>query len=301
MIFCIYLLIFVVYLGAIKTASTFDHEKKSSFSFSVQALDMGKPHLYAEVPAKVHISVIDINDCPPQFGESFYTAILLLPTYKGVHVINVIATDSDSYSVIRYSITSGNIEKKFLINETTGDITVRDPDGLSRKYSLTVAASDGEFTTSTKVVVKVQESQQSGLQFSEDKYYAKIQENSTEISTVAIITPLGTELNEHLTFHILNPTHMFKIGETTGVIRTTGRLFDREAQSFYTLVVEVRNEGREISKYAHVLVEVSVLDINDNAPFFIGLPYFVVVPIDSAVGYTVFKVRNCTLFSNYLY
>ncbi|KAG8186896.1 hypothetical protein JTE90_023783 [Oedothorax gibbosus] len=277
--------------GAIKTASTFDHEKKSSFSFSVQAWDMGKPHLYAEVPAKVHISVIDINDCPPQFGESFYSAILLLPTYIGVHVINVIATDSDSYSTISYSITSGNIEKKFLINETTGDITVRDPEGLARKYSLTVAATDGEFTTTTKVVVKVQESQQSGLQFSEDKYYAKIQENSTEISTVAIITPLGTELNEHLTFHILNPSHMFKIGETTGVIKTSGRLFDREAQSFYTLVVEVRNEGREIAKYAHVLVEVSVVDINDNAPFFIGLPYFAVAPIDAAVGNSVFKIK----------
>ncbi|GFQ74088.1 fat-like cadherin-related tumor suppressor homolog [Trichonephila clavata] len=277
--------------GAIRTATTFDHEKKSSFSFSVQAWDMGKPHLNAEVPAKVLISVIDINDCPPQFGEAYYTAILLLPTYKGVHVINVIATDLDSFGSIRYSITSGNIEKKFLINDTTGDITVLDPNGLARKYTLVITASDGMFETSTKVVIKVQESQQSGLQFSEDKYFSKIQENSTEISTVAIITPLGTELNEHLTFHILNPTYMFKIGETTGVIRTTGRMFDREAQSFYTLVVEVRNEGREISKYAHVLVEVSVVDINDNAPFFIGLPYFVVVPIDSSIDYSVFKVK----------
>nr|XP_042897100.1 fat-like cadherin-related tumor suppressor homolog isoform X1 [Parasteatoda tepidariorum] len=277
--------------GAIRTATSFDHEKKSFFSFTVQAWDMGKPHLTAEVPAKVLISVIDINDCPPMFAENYYTAILLLPTYKGVHVINVIATDADSFSIIKYSIISGNAEKKFLINSTTGDISVRDPDGLARKYTLVVAASDGEFETSTKVVIKVQESQQSGLQFSEEKYFAKVPENSTEISTVAIITPLGTELNEHLTFHILNPTDMFKIGETTGVIRSTGRLFDREAESFYTLVVEVRNEGREISKYAHVLVEVSVVDINDNAPFFIGLPYYAVVPVDSPVDFSVFKIK----------
>ncbi|KFM71781.1 Protocadherin Fat 3, partial [Stegodyphus mimosarum] len=84
---------------------------------------------------------------------------------------------------------------------------------------------------------------------------------------------------------------MFKIGETTGVIRTTGRLFDREIEEFYTLVVEVRNEAREISKYAHVLVEVTVLDINDNAPYFIGLPYYAVVPIDSPIHYSVFKVK----------
>lgn len=254
---------------------------------------MGKPRLNAEVPAKVYISVIDINDCSPQFGEMYYTAILLLPTYKGVHVINVIATDADSLGSVRYSVTSGNIERKFLINETSGDIAVRNPDGLARKYTLVVSASDGEFETSTKVVIKVQESQQSGLQFSEEKYFAKIQENSTEISTVAIVTPLGTALDDHLTFHILNPTHMFKIGETTGVIRTTGRVFDREAESFYTLVVEVRNEAREISKYAHVLVEVSVMDINDNPPFFIGLPYYAVVPMDSSVHYSVFTVSIC--------
>ncbi|GIX70309.1 protocadherin Fat 1 [Caerostris extrusa] len=46
---------------------------------------------------------------------------------------------------------------------------------------------------------------------------------------------------------------MFNIGETTGVIRST--------------------------------------DINDNAPFFIGLPYFVVVPVDSPVDYSVFKAK----------
>lgn len=51
---------------------------------------------------------------------------------------------------------------------------------------------------------------------------------------------LGSELNEHLKFSILNPTDMFEIGETSGVIQTRGRPFDREVQDNYLLIVEVR-------------------------------------------------------------
>ena len=33
-----------------------------------------------------------------------------------------------------------------------------------------------------------------------------------------------------------------------------------------------------------VLIQVQVIDINDNAPVFLGLPYFAVVPIDARKG-----------------
>ncbi|GIX70306.1 protocadherin Fat 1 [Caerostris extrusa] len=86
----------------------------------------------------------------PSLGKHTTLPFCYCQPTKGVHVINVIATDMDSFSSIRYSIASGNIDKKFLINETMGDITVLDPMGLSRKYTLVVTASDGEFETSTK-------------------------------------------------------------------------------------------------------------------------------------------------------
>lgn len=41
-------------------------------------------------------------------------------------------------------------------------------------------------------------------------------------------------------FRILNPTDMFIIGDTSGVIETTGKPFDREVQDNYLLIVEVR-------------------------------------------------------------
>lgn len=66
---------------------------------------------------------------------------------------------------------------------------------------------------------------------------------------MVMVHVLGSELNEHLKFSILNPTDMFEIGETSGVIQTRGRPFDREVQDNYLLIVEVRMaklEGLEV-------------------------------------------------------
>lgn len=78
-----------------------------------------------------------------------------------------------------------------------------------------------------------------GLRFSKDKYFAAVEENNTRSEKIAMVHVLGSRLNEHLTFSILNPTDMFFIGETSGVIQTTGKPFDREVQYNYLLVVEV--------------------------------------------------------------
>lgn len=43
---------------------------------------------------------------------------------------------------------------------------------------------------------------------------------------------------------------------------------------------------------AHVLVNITVLDINDNCPFFINQPYFAVTTIDAQKGDVIIKVRG---------
>ena len=70
---------------------------------------------------------------------------------------------------------------------------------------------------------------------------------------------------------------------SSGVVQTTGIPLDREVTESYTIVVEAR-DSRPKPRIAHVLVQVQVIDINDNAPVFLGLPYFAVVPIDARKG-----------------
>ncbi|XP_078250090.1 protocadherin Fat 1 isoform X4 [Pogona vitticeps] len=277
--------------GAIRTVNGLDYEERSTFSFSVQVSDMGTPRLFAEYAANVTIYVIDINDCPPVFSKDLYEATILVPVYKGVKVVRVNATDADSeaFSRLMYSITEGNIGEKFSIDTKTGQITVQNTTQLRSRYELTVRASDGKFSSTTSIKINVKESRASQLKFTRSFYNAVVQENSTEAMTIAVITPIGNQINEPLFYHILNPDSRFKISYTSGVLSTTGIPFDREQQESFDIVVEVTVEHKP-SIIAHVVVKITVEDINDNAPVFVNLPYYASVKIDTEVGQLIRRV-----------
>ncbi|XP_049721123.1 protocadherin Fat 1 isoform X2 [Elephas maximus indicus] len=274
--------------GALHTVLSLDYEETSVFHFTVQVHDMGTPRLFAEHAANVTVHVIDINDCPPVFPKSLYEASLLLPTYKGVKVITVNATDADSgaFSQLMYSITEGNIGEKFSIDYKTGSITVQNTAQLRSRYELTVRASDGRFASFASVKINVKESRESQLKFTQDLYSAAVKENSTEVKTLAVITAIGNPINEPLFYHILNPDRRFKISRTSGVLSTTGIPFDREQQEAFDVVVEVTGEHKP-SAVAHVVVKVTIEDQNDNAPVFVNLPYYAVVKVDAEVGHVI--------------
>uniref|UniRef100_A0A2K6NG81 FAT atypical cadherin 1 n=1 Tax=Rhinopithecus roxellana TaxID=61622 RepID=A0A2K6NG81_RHIRO len=274
--------------GAIHTVLSLDYEETGIFHFTVQVHDMGTPRLFAEYAANVTIHVIDINDCPPVFAKPLYEASLLLPTYKGVKVITVNATDADSsaFSQLIYSITEGNIGEKFSVDYKTGALTVQNTTQLRSRYELTVRASDGRFAGLTSVKINVKESKESHLKFTQDVYSAVVKENSTEAKTLAVITAIGNPINEPLFYHILNPDRRFKISRTSGVLSTTGIPFDREQQEAFDVVVEVTEEHKP-SAVAHVVVKVIVEDQNDNAPVFVNLPYYAVVKVDTEVGHVI--------------
>ncbi len=87
--------------------------------------------------------------------------------------------------------------------------------------------------------VKWEKSEDSGLVFQRAIYNAVVQENKTKITNVVVVNVIGSALNENLVFSILNPTEYFTIGRTSGVIRTSGKPFDREAQEYHQLIVQV--------------------------------------------------------------
>ncbi|XP_050293822.1 fat-like cadherin-related tumor suppressor homolog isoform X3 [Anthonomus grandis grandis] len=291
--------------GAIRTIRLLDYESMSTFSFHVQVSDMGKPKLFSDATARVDINVTDVNDCPPIFFSPVYNVTLLLPSYKNVAVIQVNATDPDSTEAggtLKYDIIEGNKLGAFKIDPKLGVISLTDPEQLKPQasYKLHVRVSDGKFSNVAKVYVRVEESDNSGLVFQKSFYEGTIVENSTKITTVCVVNVLGSALNEHVEFRILNPTDMFSIGSTSGVIRTTGKKFDRELQDKYQLIIEARSNTpyRERPRVTHVVVNVTVLDINDNCPMFVNLPYYAVVSVDDEKGSVITKVHAIDLDSS---
>ncbi|KAL1490534.1 hypothetical protein ABEB36_013210 [Hypothenemus hampei] len=293
--------------GAIRSIRLLDHETMPFFRFYVQVSDLGKPRLFSDTTARVDIQVTDVNDCPPIFSSPVYNVTILLPSYKNVAIIQLNATDPDSSdgAFLKYDIIEGNKLGVFQIDSRSGVVTLVNPDELksSASYKLHVRVSDGKFSNVAKVYIRVEKSDNSSLIFQKPFYEGNIVENSTKITIVCVVNVLGTALNQHVEFRILNPTDMFTIGLTSGVIRTTGRKFDREVQDKYQLIVEARTDvkwkhERSKPRVAHVIVNITVLDINDNCPMFVNLPYYAVVSVDDEKGSVITKVHAIDLDSS---
>lgn len=73
----------------IRTVVTLDYETVSQFDFHVRVSDLGKPRLTSETIAHVHVSVTDVNDCPPIFSQSEYNTTVIVPTYNNIAVVQV--------------------------------------------------------------------------------------------------------------------------------------------------------------------------------------------------------------------
>ncbi|KYO28523.1 hypothetical protein Y1Q_0005325 [Alligator mississippiensis] len=276
--------------GAIRTIANLDHETIAHFHFHVHVRDSGNPQLTAESPVEVTVEVTDVNDNPPVFSQAVFETVLLLPTYIGVEILKVLATDPDSGvpPELTYSLIEGNMDH-FLIDSTTGVITIKNNSLSKDHYMVVVKVSDGKFYSTAMVTIMVKEAMDSGLHFTQSFYSTSISENSTNITKIAVVNAIGNRLNEPLKYSILNPGNKFKIKSTSGVIQTTGIPFDREEQELYELVVEASRELDHL-RVARVVVRVNIEDINDNAPVFVGLPYYAAVQVDAEPGTLIYRV-----------
>uniref|UniRef100_A0A8C2J657 FAT atypical cadherin 3b n=1 Tax=Cyprinus carpio TaxID=7962 RepID=A0A8C2J657_CYPCA len=279
--------------GSVRTIAKLDYETFSAFYFSVNVRDSGSPQLTAEKPAKVLIRVVNINDSPPQFSQEAYDTILLLPTYVGVEVLRVEATDPDMTTDLMYSLADSNLEH-FEMDSSSGILTVKNNKLSKDRYRFNVKVSDGQYFCTALVTVLVREAMDSGLLFSQTTYSSSVLENSVKITTVSIVNAVGNRLNEPLKYTLLNAGTRFTIRPTSGVIQTTGVPFDREQQELYELVVEASREYDQL-RVARVTVRVEVEDVNDNAPEFLGLPYYAAVKVDAEPGSSIFQVSATDL------
>lgn len=279
--------------GAIRSLMSLDHETDPIFEFHVEVQDSGIKPLRAHQPALVRITVLDINDSPPVFAEENYQALLLLPTFTDVLVLQVTATDPDSVSLsnLFYSIRSGNSGNSFKIRQETGEILVADPSDINGRYNLQVEVSDGLHSSQTQIRINTRFNAPSDLHFPSNQTDAVVIENNTEVSYIAQVTVIGTGLNEPVVYEVLNPSDFFSINSRSGTLRTTGIPLDRETQDKYMLVVEAR-DGRSPPRVARTVVFVKVLDVNDNSPLFVHHEYNAIVQVDAKVGEVVRTVSR---------
>ncbi|XP_032512432.2 fat-like cadherin-related tumor suppressor homolog isoform X2 [Danaus plexippus] len=282
--------------AALQLAAPLDYEEQRVHVFTVKVLDMGMPRLPSDSVAQVTVEVTNFNDCPPVFSRSVYEATVLLPTAAGVRVLTLNATDPDeldSVDALKYDIIDGDVRGAFSLSPS-GSLSVSEPGALGGAgglHRLRVRVSDGLYSGTARVDVRVREPDNSGLAFQKADYYGSVVENTTKPATIAVLNVLGAALNEHVAFRILNPVEGFEVGLTSGAVRSTGVALDREERDSYTLLLQARSAGGGAERVSHARVHIAVTDVNDNCPVFTERPYIAAVLAGAEPGAPVLRVH----------
>ncbi|XP_057704908.1 cadherin-23 isoform X1 [Corythoichthys intestinalis] len=295
--------------AVISVTRPLDYEKvpDGRIHLTVMARDGGNPALNNTVV--VMVEVIDENDNPPKFSKPSYIVKIPENINAGATVLVVKATDLDAsrefgQDSLIYSLEGSS---QFRLNSRSGEITTTallDRE-LKSEYILIVRAVDGgvgpqQKTGIATVNITILDINDNPPQWKDEPYHANVVEMSpinTDVITVLALDPDNGQ-NGTVVYSISTENPFYTINGFTGKIRTSGVTLDRESSDprvttlMRTIIISAVDRGRPpLRASASATVFVNLLDLNDNDPAFVNLPFEAEVPEGLPIGSSVFKVQ----------
>ncbi|XP_041116855.1 cadherin-23-like isoform X4 [Polyodon spathula] len=273
---------------------------------TVMAKDAGNPPLNSTVP--VTVEIFDENDNPPTFSQPSYVITVPENIIAGATVLFVNATDLDAsrefgQASLIYSLEGSS---QFRLNTRSGEITTTSLLDREQKseYILIVRAVDGGVGPTQKtgiatVNITLLDINDNPPAWRDEPYKVNVVEMSpidTDVVTVLAVDPDRAE-NGSVVYSISPSNRFYTINSTSGKIRTTGAMLDRESRTagdlelMRRIVVSARDCGTPpLYATASTTVQVNLLDLNDNDPAFQNLPFITEVPEGLPIGSSVYQV-----------
>ncbi|XP_074505716.1 protocadherin alpha-3-like [Sebastes fasciatus] len=252
-----------------------DRESVSNYNVTIVATDRGTPSLSSTSVLSIHIS--DVNDNPPLFPEPLINIYLKENNPPGACIKRVTATDADvdQNSQVIYSLlrSSSNPSSMLNINSETGDIhsLVSFNYEELNSFQFKVQATDsGVPPLSSNVTVNVlilDENDNNPNILAPYSEHGSVNSESIPYSAeagcfVAKIRAVDADsgYNALLSYHLSEPkgNNLFRIGTSTGEIRTKRRMSDNDLKT-HPLVVLVSDNG-EPTLSATVSIDVVVVE-----------------------------------------
>ncbi|XP_056132891.1 protocadherin alpha-3-like [Lampris incognitus] len=255
-----------------------DREIVSLYNVTIIATDEGSPPLTSTSDIIIHIS--DVNDNAPTFSDDMINVYLKENSPVGVLIKTVSAADVDvnQNGQVTYSLKDGNSNllpwsTMININSETGDIVSLQSFNYEemKTFQFKVQATDsGAPPLSSNVTVNVfildENDNSPGILAPYSEHGSVNSENvpySAEAGYfVAKIRAVDADsgYNALLSYHISEPkgNSLFRIGTSTGEIRTKRRMIDNDLKT-HPLVVLVSDNG-EPSLSATVSIDVVVVE-----------------------------------------
>ncbi|XP_061900008.1 protocadherin alpha-5-like isoform X6 [Entelurus aequoreus] len=258
-----------------------DREQVSKYNITITASDEGVPSLSSVNVITVHVS--DINDNAPRFGEPVINIFVKenSPTGAVVYTVSAVDPDMGENAKISFSIMNANNLKEDVvrlninINSESGDLVSLQSFDYEKleTFRFKVQATDsGVPPLSSNVTVNVfilDENDNSPTILAPYSEHSSVNSESIPYSAeagyfVAKIRAVDADsgYNALLSYHLSEPkgnnNNLFRIGTSTGEIRTKRRMSDNDLKS-HPLVVSVCDHG-EASLSATVSIDVVVLE-----------------------------------------
>uniref|UniRef100_A0A3Q3VZR0 Cadherin domain-containing protein n=1 Tax=Mola mola TaxID=94237 RepID=A0A3Q3VZR0_MOLML len=274
-----------------------DREENPHLSLRLIAVDGGTPQRSGTV--NIEINVLDVNDNPPVFSQSLYTATVTENAPVGTYISSVNASDADggSNGVITYSFSNikGKSAEKFAIDGSSGKITVADMIDFEkdRKYEIRVIAKDqGGLSDAAKVVIEVADINDNAPVINIMSFTGLISEDVPLGTTIAVfnVKDADHERNGQIACSIdSNPPFKIQSSLTNYYNLLSDLAFDRETTGEYNITITATDSGSPQLSTKQTL-HIRISDVNDNAPFFTQPSYSAYVIENNAPRVSIFTV-----------
>ncbi|KAK0092521.1 hypothetical protein PV326_001229 [Microctonus aethiopoides] len=299
-----------------QTGPSFDRELVARHYLTVEARDdLGKGNRNT---AQLVINIDDVNDNPPIFLQNKYEAVLLENKREFELPLIVEAFDIDlngtKNSQIIYSLVSSEFSRNFTIDPKRGNVKPASPmdyealpmiqghrEMFIRPLKLTVRARDmgiPSLSTDVPLTIYLKDVNDNEPMFERTLYQKNIPEDLSGGTNILQVKAWDRDLsspNNKLVYRIQNGAgDKFVISPETGLIRVApGSNLDPDLTSpkrtKYILNVVAIDSGTEIQRSAEVLVNITIIDVNNKPPIFID-PGTVSIRENTQVGAYVHRI-----------
>ncbi|XP_044541042.1 protocadherin gamma-A12-like, partial [Gracilinanus agilis] len=261
------------------TDKALDREEVSMHNITVRVTDRGNPPLSTDTHISLHIE--DINDNPPAFIQTVYSAYIMENNPRGTSIYSLTAHDSDigenghvSYSIADDSVHSASLSSIVSINSETGvlyalcsfdyeqfrelklGVIARDSGDppLSSSVSLTLFILDQNDNAPEILYPAFPTDGSSGVEL------APRSAEPGYLVTKVVAVDADSGQNAWLSYHLLKATEpgLFSVGLHSGEIRTLRAFLDKDTLK-QNLIVAVTDNG-EPPLSATVTITIAVAD-----------------------------------------
>ncbi|XP_043106925.1 protocadherin gamma-C5-like isoform X5 [Puntigrus tetrazona] len=249
---------------------------------------------------RVEVDIQDINDNSPSFLSDTKNIDVSEATLTGARFHLEPAQDADvgSNSLRTYALNKNEYFVLHVKNDKDGtkvpEIVLqkaldREKQSIHHLILTGIDGGDPARSGTTQITVKVLDANDNAPVFEQDLYEIKVTENSAPGTVIQIVKAIDLDdgVNSKIEYSLgsLTPEaikQLFSIDADTGEI-SISKSIDYEMSSTYKFDIRARDKGAPVME-GHCRVQVTVLDVNDNAPEISITSSPKPVPEDAAAG-----------------